>query len=108
MLSAQSRSVPAPTALIYDYVDDIVERRASHREEHLALIARWSADGRLALAGPLGDPPTGALFVFEVDDPSEVESFVSGDPYFRAELVLGHLIRPWTLVAGRPLSASAA
>lgn len=95
--------MPAPTTLIYNYVEDVLELRAPHREAHLAHIARWSADGRLAMAGALGDPPSGALFVFEVESPAEVEEFVRNDPYFDAELVVGHLIEPWSLVSHRPL-----
>lgn len=92
------------TTLFYDYVEGMLERRGPHREAHLAHIARWSADGRLAIAGALGDPPTGALFVFEVDDPTEINVSVAGDPYVRAELVVGHRVAPWNLVASRHLS----
>jgi len=95
--------VAAPTTLIYQYVEDVLELRAPHRQEHLAHIARWSADGRLAMAGALGDPPSGALFLFEVESPDEVEDFVDQDPYVAADLVLRHVIEPWTLVAHRPL-----
>ena len=45
--------------LLYVYVEDILERRAPHRDEHLALIRAWKDDGRLLMAGPLGDPPSG-------------------------------------------------
>lgn len=95
-----------PTALLYEYVNDILERRGEYRDEHLGLIGSWSDDGRLALAGPLGEGPRGALFVFEVDDPSEVEAFVDADPYVSAGLVTAHRIEPWTLVASRPLLAT--
>jgi uncharacterized protein len=44
--------------LFYEYVPDVVERRAPHREGHLALIRRWYDEGRIVLAGGLGDPPT--------------------------------------------------
>jgi len=98
--------VAQPTALLYDYVEDILERRAPHREGHLALIESWRSDGRLALAGPLGDPPSGVLIVFEVEDPSEVAEFVAADPYFEAGLVTSHRVEPWTLVANRPLAGS--
>ena len=55
--------------LLYDYVPDILERRAPHREAHLARIAEWISSGRMLLAGPTGDPPTGALFVLPGEDP---------------------------------------
>lgn len=92
------------TVLIYDYVDEMLERRGPHRERHLAHVARWSADGRLALAGALGDPPSGALFAFEVEDAAEVEEFATADPYGEAGLVTARRIEPWNLVANRPLT----
>ncbi len=52
------------TVLFYDYVPDILERRAPHREAHLARIGEWVASGAMLSAGALGDPPTGAMFVF--------------------------------------------
>ena len=93
------RGVSAPHALLlYVYVDDVLERRAPHREEHLELIRSWKDDGRLLMAGPLGDPPSGAAFVFKVDDPSEVDEFVEADPYVAAGLVTSQSVARWTLV----------
>ena len=43
--------------LFYEYVDDLLERRAPHREGHLALIKRWHDEGRIGMAGALGNPP---------------------------------------------------
>ena len=47
----------ALTALSYDYVADILDRRPPHREAHLAQVEEWTARGELAIAGALGDPP---------------------------------------------------
>ena len=84
--------------LLYVYVPDVLERRAPYRERHLELIRSWKDDGRLLMAGPLGDPPTGAAFVFQVDDPNDVEEFVANDPYVEAGIVTSHSLAPWTLV----------
>lgn len=84
--------------LLYDYVPDIVERRGEHREAHLALVRRWKDDGRLALAGALGNPPHGAAFAFRVEDPSEIDAFVDADPYVAAGLVTDRRVERWTLV----------
>lgn len=81
--------------LFYDYVDDIIERRAPHREAHLARI---KADSRITMAGALGDPPTGALIVFDVDDAAPVEEFAEGDPYVAAGLVTQRRVVPWKVV----------
>ena len=90
-------------ALGYEYVPDIVTRRAPYREAHLAHVAEWHGRGELAIAGALGDPPSGALFAFALDDPSRVEEFVAADPYVVAGLVASHRIEPWTIVAHRTL-----
>lgn len=87
------------TLLLFDYVPDVLERRAPHREAHLARIDEWIAAGALLMAGALGDPPTGAAFVFGDVPRSEVERFADGDPYLAAGLVTGRRILPWTVVA---------
>ena len=85
-------------ALFYDYVDNIVERRAPHRERHLALFREWKDQGRTVMGGALGDPPYGALIVFDVDDPAEVERFAENDPYVLEGLVTARRIEPWAVV----------
>jgi uncharacterized protein len=85
--------------VLYDYVEDIVERRAPHREAHLARIGEGIEAGRMTMAGALGQPPTGAAFVLRGDDPAEAERFAEGDPYVLAGLVTGRRIIPWTVVA---------
>jgi uncharacterized protein len=84
--------------LFYEYVEDIVERRAAHRDAHLAWINEWRDDGKLLLAGAIGKPPHGAAIVFGVDDPAEVERFSDDDPYVIAELVTERRIEPIALV----------
>ncbi len=85
--------------LLYDYVEDIVERRAPHREAHLARIGEWIEAGRMTMAGALGDPPAGAAFVLPGADAAEAERFAEGDPYVVAGLVAGRRVLPWTVVA---------
>jgi len=85
--------------LLYDYVEDILQRRPPHREAHLARIAQWIGEGGMLAAGPVGDPPTGALFVFGDIPEAEVEAFAEGDPYVAAGLVTAHRITPWTVVS---------
>ena len=84
--------------LFYDYVEDIVERRAPHRPAHLALIEDWVKGGRVLAGGATGDPPAGALIVFsETGDPEE---WVRADPYVAEDLVTAWRVEPWTVVAG--------
>jgi uncharacterized protein len=86
-------------ALFYDYVDNIVERRAPHRPAHLELYHRWRDERRLVMGGALGDPPHGALIVFDVAGAGEVEEFAEADPYVRNGLVTARRIEPWAVVS---------
>ena len=84
--------------LFYDYVENAVERRAPYRDDHLAWARRWKDDGRIVMAGALGEPPHGALFVFRVDHAGQVDEFVGGDPYVKGGIVTGHRVEPWNVV----------
>ena len=84
--------------LFYDYVEDVVEKRAPYRSDHLAHARRWKDDGRIVMAGALGTPPTGALFVFRVDDPAQIAEFVAADPYVTGGIVTRHRVEPWNVV----------
>jgi uncharacterized protein YciI len=84
--------------LFYDYVEDVVEKRAPLRTDHLALMGAWKEDGRIVMAGALGNPPHGALIVFRVDDPAQVEEFVGADPYVAGGIVTAHRVVPWNVV----------
>jgi uncharacterized protein YciI len=86
-------------ALFYDYVENIVERRAPHRPAHLELYRRWREDGKLVMGGAIGDPPHGALIVFDVEGAAEVEEFAGADPYVSGGLVTARRIEPWAVVS---------
>jgi uncharacterized protein len=87
--------------LIYDFIeaDDILERRAPLRPAHIQQIRDGLADGRVLMAGALGDPPHGGMLVFDVEDPAEVERFAQADPYVTGGLVASWRVEPWSLVA---------
>jgi uncharacterized protein YciI len=87
-------------ALFYEYVPDVLEKRTPFRADHLALAREHHAAGKLLLAGAFDPPTDGALFVFEVDAPAEVEAFVARDPYVANGVVTRHRIRPWNVVVG--------
>jgi uncharacterized protein len=84
--------------LVYDYVEDIAERRAPHREGHLGLVRLWHDDGRIVIGGAIGDPPHAGMIAFRVEDPSEIQAFVDADPYTAAGLVTSWRVEPWTVV----------
>jgi uncharacterized protein len=82
--------------LIYDYVEDILERREPYRDAHLGGIRAGQGDGRILMAGPLGDPPNGAAIVF--GDREAAEAFALADPYVTNGLVTSWRVELWKLV----------
>lgn len=84
--------------LFYDYAEDVLERRGPYRDGHLELAQRYKDAGKLVSAGALGKPTHGAMFVFRVDDPAEIEAYVAEDPYVANGIVTGHRVVPWTVV----------
>lgn len=82
--------------LFYEYVADILERREPFRADHLSGIKAAQEDGRILMAGPLGDPPHGAAIVFA--DQATAEEFAQADPYVTNGLVTSWRVEPWTLV----------
>ena len=90
-------------ALIYEVVDDYLERRGAYRAEHLAVARAAIERGELLLAGAYADPPDGALLVFEGADRGVAERFAASDPYVQNGLVTRWRVREWSVVVGRAL-----
>ncbi len=93
-------TIPTRPSRHYDYVADVLEKRAPHREGHLAVIARFHAEGKMVIGGAAGDPVRGGLFVLR--DPADAEAFMAADPYVAAGLVTAHRVEPWTVVTPLP------
>jgi len=87
-------------ALIYELVDDYMERRPAHREEHLALANAAQERGELVMAGAFNEPADRALLVWATEDEDVVRTFVDSDPYVRNGLVASWSIRKWNVVVG--------
>ena len=81
--------------LLYEYVENMLERREPYRDAHLERIEAERQAGRLVLSGPLGDPPHGAAIVFRGVGPEHVEAFAQADPYVQAGLVTARRIELW-------------
>ena len=86
--------------LLYDVVDDYLERRPAYREAHLGLVRQAHERGDLLLAGALADPADGAVLVFTADDRSVAEEFARNDPYVKEGLVTAWRVRAWNVVIG--------
>ena len=86
--------------LLYEVVDDYLDRRGSLREAHLAAARAAHDRGELVLAGAFGEPIEGAALVFRAPDASAAERFAEQDPYVRGGLVTRWRVRPWSVVIG--------
>jgi uncharacterized protein YciI len=82
--------------LMYEYVPDIVERRAEHREAHLTMVRALHSEGQIVIGGAVGDPPHTAMIVFR--DADAARAFVVEDPYVAAGLVVRWTVEPWNVV----------
>ena len=86
--------------LLYDVVDDYVEKRKPLRKAHLDCAQKALARGELVLAGAFTDPVDGAALVFKGEDPSVAERFAQNDPYVVNGLVEKWRVRSWNVVVG--------
>ncbi len=62
------------------------ERRATHRDAHVANIASMDAAGRIAFAGPLKDEDgvsIGAVIIFDAEDLDAAIQWVDNDAYVK-------------------------
>ena len=87
--------------LIYDLVDDYIERRGPLRASQLALAGAAEARGELVLGGALASPPDGAVLLFRGESPEAAEAFAAADPYVKNGLVTRWRVREWMTVVGR-------
>ena len=86
--------------LTLEYVDDMLEKRGPHREEHLAGAQRGFDAGEIVMAGALTDPVDAGVFVFKNVSEERVKAFAEADAYVRAGLVPKYTIRNWMVVVG--------
>jgi uncharacterized protein YciI len=84
--------------LFYEYVADVLERRGPYREAHLAALRAEREAGRLRMAGAIGDPPDGAVIVFQGVTPEFVADYARSDPYVEGGLVTSWRVEPWNVV----------
>lgn len=86
--------------LFYETVDNFIEKREPHREEHLAYASAAHERGDLVMAGALTDPSDTAVLVFKGEDIGMVEAFAKFDPYVTNGLVSRWHVRQWQVAFG--------
>ena len=65
---------PMHYLLMYDVVDDYVERRTPFRLEHISLARAAVARGDLVLGGALAQPADGVVLLFRGSSPAAAEA----------------------------------
>lgn len=85
------------TVVLYEYVDNMLERRKPHREAHLARLDEAKARGELLNAGAFGDADS-AVLVFAPGMEAKAQAFADGDPYVLADLVPSRRVTTWNVV----------
>jgi uncharacterized protein YciI len=75
----------------YEMAPDALSKVATHFPAHRARLDEFHARGVLLAAGPLGNPPEGAMAIFATREAAE--EFVKDDPF-----VTNGLVSKWRLV----------
>jgi uncharacterized protein YciI len=75
----------------YEMAPDALSKVGAHYPAHRARLDEFHARGLVLAAGPLGNPPEGAMGVFTTREAAE--EFILGDPF-----VVNGLVSKWRLV----------
>lgn len=86
--------------VIYTYVADMEQRRAPHRQDHLAWLRDLVDGGTLLVAGATREPVDTGVLVVRAADVHEVRRLLLDDPYATANLISGVVVRPFGLAVG--------
>lgn len=84
-------------AALFTLVENAVERRAPHREAHLAYVRGLKAEGRVVMGGAFADPVDAALIIYRAESSADVEKMIEADPYMKNGLWPKVAIREWTV-----------
>jgi uncharacterized protein YciI len=75
----------------YEMAPGALPKVMTHYPAHRARLDEFHARGAILAAGPLGNPPEGAMAIFNTKE--EAEEFIQGDPF-----VTNGLVSKWRLV----------
>ena len=77
----------------YEMAPGALAKVMEHFPAHRARLDAFHERGVLLGAGPLGNPPTGAMAIFTSRE--SAEEFIAGDPFVTNGLVSAHRIEEW-------------
>jgi uncharacterized protein len=73
---------------------DVLEKRAPHREAHLAGLRQQKTDGILVTIGPTQDLSK-VFAIYEADDEQQVRHLVESDPYWQHKIWTDYEVKEW-------------
>lgn len=76
------------------YCQDVLEKRAPHRQAHLDGLAQQKAVGVLITIGPTKDT-TKVFAIYEADSENTVRQLVENDPYWLHGIWTEYTIKEW-------------
>ena len=80
----------------YEVAPEAMSSVMTHFPAHRARLDEFHARGLVIAAGPLGNPPEGAMGIFSTREAAE--EFVSGDPFVTHGVVAKWKIVEWAAV----------
>ena len=85
--------------LEYTYGDQ--ETRARVRPRHVEYLTGLNAEGKVVLAGPVGDG-AGGMVVYDAPSEDEVRRLIDEDPYTIEGVAVDARLREWNVVIPAP------
>lgn len=76
------------------YCDNVLEKRAPHRQAHLDRLAQLKANGSLVTLGPTQDL-TQVFGVYEAETEDAARQLVEEDPYWQHGIWTEYSIKEW-------------
>ena len=76
------------------YCEDVLEKRAPHRQAHLERIAKQKESGVVITIGPTKDL-TKIFALYEAEDEQTVRQLVEDDPYWQNGIWIEYSVKEW-------------
>jgi uncharacterized protein YciI len=77
----------------------VQEKMPEVRPRHREFLRNLAADGRVAVAGPLGDG-SGGITLYQADDEAHLKATIDQDPYLLEGVIAERTIREFKPVIG--------
>jgi hypothetical protein len=76
------------------YCEDVLEKRALHRQAHLDGLAKQKESGVLITLGPTKDV-TKVFAIYEAEDEAIVRELIENDPYWQNNIWTEYFVKEW-------------